>query len=340
MSIVISLFVLAVLIFLPIIGVEVLDWQSTFAIYIPYVAIAIFLLGMLYRMFRWAKSAVPFRIPTTCGQHKSLPWIKGDELENPSNNFAVVGRMLLEILLFRSLWRNQRFELEEDRKRLRFDGNRYLWLAGLAFHWSLFIIIFRHANRILMNPEIPYIYDIVNWFDTILQPFDIFFTYSILYITDLVIVVALTFLFFRRIVSPQMRYISLLSDYFALLLIGGVAISGILMAMFWSVDFVNVKELAIGVLSFDPDTALLTNIGLAFYVHITLICALLIYFPFSKMVHLGGVFLSPTRNLANTNRVQRHVNPWDYPVEVHTYQEYEDEFREYMKKSGLPLEKE
>ena len=64
------------------------------------------------------------------------------------------------------------------------------------------------------------------------------------------------------------------------------------------------------------------------------------YFPFSKLMHLGGVFLSPTRNLANNNRMVRHVNPWGYPVKVHTYSEYEDEFRDKMVEAGIPVEKE
>jgi hypothetical protein len=42
----------------------------------------------------------------------------------------------------------------------------------------------------------------------------------------------------------------------------------------------------------------------------------------------------------NTSRSERHVNPWDYPVKVHTYTEYEDHFREAMKEVGLPVEKE
>jgi hypothetical protein len=36
----------------------------------------------------------------------------------------------------------------------------------------------------------------------------------------------------------------------------------------------------------------------------------------------------------------RHVNPWNYPVKVHTYEEYEDDFRVKMKNAGLPVEKE
>jgi nitrate reductase gamma subunit len=57
------------------------------------------------------------------------------------------------------------------------------------------------------------------------------------------------------------------------------------------------------------------------------------------MIHAPGVFLSPTRNLANNNRARRHVNPWNYPVKLHTYGEWEDEYREAMKGVGIPLEK-
>lgn len=333
MGIINSLFILAVIIIIPVVGIKVYDWQSTFAVYIPYAAAAIFLLGMLYRMYNWGKSYVPFQIPTTCGQQKSLSWIKNEELENPSSTRGVIGRMFLEIFLFRSLFRNQRFVLEEDRKVLRFDGTYILWLAGMAFHWSLLIIIIRHT-RLFMEPTLNVV-NVIRDVDALPQVL-----FSVFYVTDVIIIVALTFLLIRRIVSPQVKYISLLSDYFAVVLIIGVAFSGILMRWFWGVDLVYVKELAMSFLRFDPDTSNLDQIGLAFYVHITLLCALLIYFPFSKLVHMGGVFLSPTRNMTNANRAKRHVNPWDYPVGVHTYEEYEDEFREHMKASGLPLDKE
>ena len=56
-------------------------------------------------------------------------------------------------------------------------------------------------------------------------------------------------------------------------------------------------------------------------------------------MHMGGVFLSPTRNLANNNRMKRHVNPWNYPVKTHTYAEWEEEFRDKMKAAGIPLER-
>ena len=76
------------------------------------------------------------------------------------------------------------------------------------------------------------------------------------------------------------------------------------------------------------------------HVHLLLLSVFFAYFPFSKLMHMPGVFMSPTRNLANNNRERRHINPWNYPVKVHTYEEYEDEFRDKMKAAGMPLDKE
>ena len=50
--------------------------QYLFGVAIPYLAIAVFLGGFVYRVVGWAKSPVPFSIQTTCGQGKSLDFIK------------------------------------------------------------------------------------------------------------------------------------------------------------------------------------------------------------------------------------------------------------------------
>jgi nitrate reductase gamma subunit len=135
-----------------------------------------------------------------------------------------------------------------------------------------------------------------------------------------------------------MRYISLPADYFPLFLLMGVAITGILMRYFTKVDVVGIKELAMGLVTFRPVVP--AGIGVLFFIHLFLVSVLIAYFPFSKLMHLGGVFMSPTRNLPNDSRIRRHVNPWNYPVKVHTYDEYEDDFREKMIEAGLPVEKE
>jgi nitrate reductase gamma subunit len=158
------------------------------------------------------------------------------------------------------------------------------------------------------------------------------------YITDALILTGLAYLFFRRVVYPQVRYISIPSDYFVLLLLGGIAISGVLMRLFYKQDLVQAKEWVMAMLRFQP--MLPKGVTLLFYVHLFFVSFLAAYFPFSKLMHMPGIFLSPTRNLMNTSRSERHVNPWNYPVKVHTYAEYEDHFREAMKEAGLPVEKE
>ena len=296
---------------------------------VPYAAVATFLVGVSYRVVRWSLSPVPFRIPTTCGQQKSLPWIKAGWLESPSRTAGVVARMALEILLFRSLFRNTKAELRQG-PRLTYGESKFLWLGALAFHWSFLIIFLRHL-RFFMEP--------VPRLVLALEKVDSFFQVGapILYVTDVIIVAALLYLLQRRLADPQVRYISLLADYFALFLILGLAVSGIWMRYFTRVDIVAIKQLAIGLVTFSPIVP--KEVGPLFFVHLFLLSTLAAYFPFSKLMHMGGVFLSPTRNLANNNRMKRHINPWDYPVKVHTYEEWEAEFRDKIVAAGLPLDK-
>ena len=52
---------------------------------IPYVAFALFLFGFSYKIYGWAKTPVPFNIPTTCGQRQRTrsplfdPWGLGSD---------------------------------------------------------------------------------------------------------------------------------------------------------------------------------------------------------------------------------------------------------------------
>jgi nitrate reductase gamma subunit len=110
------------------------------------------------------------------------------------------------------------------------------------------------------------------------------------------------------------------------------------MRHFAKIDVTGAKQLAMGLVTFHPTIP--EGIGGIFYVHVFFVSVLLAYFPFSKLMHMGGIFMSPTRNLTGDTRAVRHLNPWNYPVETHTYEEYEDEFREKMIEAGLPVEKE
>lgn len=304
--------------------------RTVFSVVLPTAAVAIFMIGVIWRVIRWARTPVPFAIATTCGQQKSLDWIKPDNLEAPHNTLGVIGRMALEVLAFRSLFRNTRMELYE-RGNVTYGATKWLWLGAIVFHYCMLVVILRHL-RFFIEP--------VPGFVTSIAYLDGFFEIGtpVLYVTGAGFIAAGAYLLLRRLAIPQLRYVSLANDYFPLFLLIGIGVTGIILRHWVKTDIVAVKAWTMGLamLRFEP---LAEGVHYLFYIHLCLVCSLLIYFPFGKLMHAPGVFLSPTRNLRANSREFRHVNPWDYPVEVHTYDEYEDEFRKKMVTAGIPVER-
>ena len=298
---------------------------------LPILAFLCFVAGVAFRVLLWARAPVPFRIPTTCGQQKSLPWIRANAVDNPSSGIGTIARLALEVLFFRSLFRNTQSELRPD-GRLVYTPSPWLWAGALAFHGALCVILLRHL-RFFLNPvPAPLI---------ALQSADGFFQVALpaLYASTFVFLGGMCFLLGRRLVSASVRYLSLPQDYFPLFLFLGIVATGLWVHFFEQSTAAPAKELALGLanLSFARPPA---DLPAVFFAHLLLASVLLAWIPGSKIMHMAGVFLSPTRNLANNSRAVRHVNPWNPDVEVHTYAEYEDEFRENMKGAGIPVEKE
>lgn len=365
-SLLIAFVAINVIAAIPLIGVGVLGWGYLFGVIIPYAALAIFVVGLVWRVIAWSRSPVPFRIPTTAGQQKTLGWIKHSWIDNPSDTKGVWVRMFFEVLLFRSLFRNTRLEFREGSK-IGYEWEKWLWLFALGFHYSFLVVVLRHL-RFFTDP-VPQVIIWLEWVDSFLEAgfvpvmglevVDYILGTGLvpaegigvpeMLISGFVLMGAVTLLLLRRLLSSQTRYISLPTDYFPLFLILGIGTTGILMRYtgmllyrligidFLSVDIVKVKELAMGLFSFSPTVP--EGIGTIFFIHLFLVSTLIAYFPFSKLVHMAGIFLSPTRNLSNNNRFVRHVNPWNYPVAVHSYEAYEDEFRDKMVEAGLPVDK-
>ncbi|MDP3478659.1 MAG: sulfate reduction electron transfer complex DsrMKJOP subunit DsrM [Desulfoprunum sp.] len=327
--------------FLAVIALILIAWAGShipgmpyfFGVFVPYMAIAIFLGGFVYRVVQWAKSPVPFSIQTTCGQGKSLDFIKHNRLEAPDTTAEVVARMMLEILTFRSLFRNTKSDLLAGPK-ITYESSKWLWLFALIFHYSFLIVVIRHM-RLFLNP-VPEVLAFLDWADSMFE-----IGSPSMYMTTAGLIGGAALLFSRRLVNRHVRYISLANDYFPLVLIFAIGITGALMRHFLrgGIDIVAIKQLAVGLVTFSP--TINGEIGSIFYIHLFLVSTLLIYFPFSKLMHLGGVFLSPTRNMKNNSRAVRHINPWNDPdIKPHSYAGYEDEFREFMVEAGIPVEKE
>ena len=307
-----------------------------FGVVLPYVAAITFIAGVIWRMVYWSKSPVPFCIPTTGGQQKSLPWVQQATWDNPSTTWGVVKRMFLEVFLFRSLFRNTTADVvmndsrTDGGTRLVYYSSKWLWVFALMFHYCFLMVFMRHF-RFFIEP-VPVC---ITWMETIDGIMQI--GAPRLYMTGVLLLVAVGFLLCRRLFNERLRYLSLPNDYFPLFLIIGLVGTGICLRYFDKTDISSVKVLTMGLMHFSPTIP--QGINPLFYVHLTFLSVLLMYFPFSKLMHMCGVFFSPTRNMANNSRAVRHINPWNPPKKYTTYAEYEDDFREAMVEAGLPVDK-
>lgn len=330
-----------------------------FGVILPYCAAITFLGGMTWRVLSWARSPVPFNITTTCGQQHSLPWIRSSRLENPHTRWGVVGRVALETLSFRSLLRNVKHEWVDGEAsdtsrrtappgsesaptdvggydssrtpRLIYKASLGLWVGALVFHYSLLVVFLRHC-RFFLDPT-------PGWL-TGIEALDSFFRVGSVafFLSGLTLTAAVAYLLLRRLWAPWLRYLSLPADFFPLYLLLGIALTGGLMRYTpLHIDIQAVKQFCTSLARLHPASS--SGLGPLFHVHLTLVCVLFAYLPFSKLAHMASLPLSPTRNLLGAGRMAHHENPWNYPVKVHTYEEYENEYRDKMKAAGIPVEK-
>lgn len=330
MGLIVAIVIVCAIVAIAYVGVAVAGLSALFGIILPYLALAVFIVGVVYRIANWAKSPVPFNIVTTCGQEKSLDFIKTNPIDNPTTRAGMVVRMILEVTVFRSLFRNSKAELTADGD-LRYQWEKWLWIFALLFHWGMFFTLLRHFRFFMA--------DVPGWVGAI-EAVDGVFMVDLhpIYLTGIFMLLGLVGLLGRRLYLGKVRYISLLNDYFPLCLLLGIVITGMNMRYLTHVDINNVRELMISLITFHPAIPA-GGISPVFIMHLALVCTLLIYFPMSKLMHAFGVFMSPTRNMVNDSRKKRYVNPWNPVVEFHYYEDYEDEFREKMVKVGLPVDK-
>ncbi len=187
-------------------------------------------------------------------------------------------RYLQEVFVFKSLFR----------------GNKVLWLGGYLFHLGLLFVLLKHL-RFFIAPTSSILSTLVK--------FDVY--------SGFILVAALIFLLILRLAIDRHFYISLASDYALLLLLIGIGGTGLL-SRFWENGHVRplvheVKNFVTGLVTFHPASVPEHKL---FLIHFSLVMLLLIYFPFSKLMHAGGVFYSPTRNQIDNPREKRWVNPW------------------------------
>jgi len=197
----------------------------------------------------------------------------------PITRGGVVLRMAREVVLFESL----------------FKGSLWTWLFGWVFHAGLALVLVRHL-RYFTEP-------VWSWV-ALLQPLGI--------AGGLGMLAGLAGLLARRVLVDRIRYISTASDFLMLVLLLAIAASGLAMKYLFHTDVVGVKAFFLGLLVFDWQP--LPSDGVL-YVHLLLVLALMLVFPFSKLLHAPGLFFSPSRNMVDDPREARHLAPWAADLE-------------------------
>jgi len=192
----------------------------------------------------------------------------------PVTRRGVVWRMLKEVTVFESL----------------FKSNKWIWLFGWVFHMSLFLVLARHLR---------YFTDPVWGWVALIQPFGKYAAFGM--------ILGIAALFARRIVIERIRYISSPSDYLMLALLIMIGLTGVGMKFVVHTDIISVKAFFIGLMQLNPSN--LPTDGVLI-VHLLLVIALMLVFPFSKLLHVPGVFFSPTRNQVDNPREKRHIAAW------------------------------
>jgi len=113
---------------------------STIYAILFYLATAVFVVGLAYRIRLYARTPAPLKIPTTPA---------------PVTQSGVVVRMAKEVVLFESL----------------FKANKWTWLFGWVFHFALLLVLLRHL-RYFTEP----VWFWVSW----IQPFGMYAGFAML----------------------------------------------------------------------------------------------------------------------------------------------------------------
>ena len=186
----------------------------------------------------------------------------------PRTKRGVALRMGREVALFASLFR----------------GDKWAWIWSYLFHASLLLVLLQHLRYVFVPVPTWVVYE---------SPFGSYAAF--------VLLISLAGLLGRRLMIARVRFVSAPSDYLMLVLLLVIAVTGAWMRFAAPVNIVGFKAFIQGVMALNlkplPQSPLIL-------IHVAAVGGLMLIFPFSKLLHAPGVFFSPTRNQADTSRLE------------------------------------
>jgi nitrate reductase gamma subunit len=177
---------------------------------------------------------------------------------------------LKEVLLFKSLFR----------------GDRLLWSIAWIFHAVLALIAVGHL-RVFTNVDA--ILRAVGMSEEAIQSMSGIAGGA----AGILILIMVALLFIRRLALPRAREVTGAADYLALGLIAAIIITGNMMRFGGEHFDLNLtREYFAALATFSSVTGMEALENNVFLVHMFLAFLLIMLIPFSKILHLGGIFFT------------------------------------------------
>jgi len=215
----------------------------------PFITLAVFIVGLIFRLNRWQKAAT--------GNIALFP--------SASSRGELFKKVTGEVVMFSSF-----------RKE-----SRALWWQTWTFHVSLVLILLGHTRlitdwtlRVLFGLSAETVHSISAWGGGI---------------CGILAMVTCIMLISRRVSMQRVREISNGEDYFVLVLLLLILVTGNAMRFLTHFDITVVQAYFASLFSGGPILVLHDPM---FLLHFFLVQLLIIYMPFGKLLHIPGIFYS------------------------------------------------
>lgn len=219
----------------------------------PYIAVVVFFGGIAYQLYRW-------------GQAKPVP-ARLSLFPRPQGRLARFLDALVDMFTLKGLFR----------------VNKPLWVGGFIMHLGLLLLLTGHVRAFT---DYYFLWDLLQWDEEQVHQFSAIAGT----IAGLLFMIPLFYLLARRF-SGAVKWLSTPEDFFVLFLLIVIAVTGNHMRFLLEVESHQVREFFRGLATFrwiDPPV----SAGRSFIYHFASAQLLMVYFPFSKLMHTIGTLFS------------------------------------------------
>ena len=219
----------------------------------PYFAVLVFFGGIGYQIYRW--------------QQKSPASPRLSLFPRPQGSTGRLADALVDMFTLKGL----------------FQVNKPLWIGGFIMHLGLLLVLGGHIRAFT---DFYFLWDLLNWGEEQVHTFSAFAGTT----AGTLFTLPLFYLLARRW-SGAVKWLSTPEDFFVLFLLIGIGLTGFHMRLLRVIHVQELHAFFRGLASFNWQSPP-ASAGGSFVYHFALVQLLMVYFPFSKLMHTIGALFS------------------------------------------------